>query len=68
MSLSEYVETNFMKDSLFNLTQEYVIKYMLTDDDEDFIEFLGFNFENLIMEEKDVTVEDLLSSKYYYCG
>lgn len=65
MSLRKYVETNFMKDDLFNLIYEYVYENMITDEDSDFIEFLGFDFEEFVIEEDDVTVEDLLLNNYF---
>lgn len=68
MSLRKYVEDNFMKDDLFNLIYEYVDENMITDEDSDFIEFLGFDFEEFVIEEDDITVEDLLSSNYFWEG
>lgn len=65
MSLRKYVEDNFMKDDLFNLIYEYVEENMITDEDSDFIEFLGFDFEEFVIEEDDVTVEDLLLNNYF---
>lgn len=59
MRISKYIEDNFMKDDLFNLIHDYIDENMLTDEDVDFIELLGFNFEDFIIEECDISVEDL---------
>lgn len=67
MSLKKYIEVNFMKDEMFNLIHDYVNENMITDKDADFIEFLGYDFEEFIIEE-DITVEDLLLSDSFWEG
>lgn len=68
MSLKKYIEDNFMKKDLSNLIHEYVNENMITDEDADFIEFLGYDFEDFLIEEDEVTVEDLLLSDYFWRG
>lgn len=60
MSLRNYINKNLKENNLEEVIHEYVDKNMLTDEDTDLIEDLGFDFEDFIIEENDVYVEDLL--------
>lgn len=61
MTLEKYIKKNYKGgNNLFDVIYKYVEKYMLSDADTDLIESLGFDFEDFIIEEDIVTVEDLL--------